>query len=231
MFRQLRHTVAPSQVAAHMVEQLGKAAIRSFHFEQGLPAACKSPVSIARQSRKRRAKAVFAASAQDTLRVGNEAHVQTLDDRWPGAPLGMMFDHVNINHGSRTQLETFVEWERRWNSEWTTQFGVRNDTIWMNTGVAQGYDGVDPTAAAFNAGARSHTDVNVDATWLNGFEPNDQETYSIGFAVINLLDRQYSNPLGGTWQSALYSPGYAGATFRPLPAQGRSLDACITLKF
>jgi iron complex outermembrane receptor protein len=50
----------------------------------------------------------------------------------------------------------------------------------------------------------------------------------IDFAVVNLLDRQYSNPLGGSWQSALYPPGYAGVTFRPLPGPGRSFDAAVT---
>jgi len=37
--------------------------------------------------------------------------------------------------------------------------------------------------------------------------------------------------LGGTWQSALYPPGYAGATFRPLPAAGRSFDTGFTVNF
>jgi iron complex outermembrane receptor protein len=50
-------------------------------------------------------------------------------------------------------------------------------------------------------------------------------------AITNLLDRQYENPLGGTWQSALYLPAYTGATFRPLPAAGRSFDAGLTVKF
>jgi iron complex outermembrane receptor protein len=53
----------------------------------------------------------------------------------------------------------------------------------------------------------------------------------LDLAATNLLGRQYQNPLGGTWQSALYPPGYAGATFRPLPAQGRSFDAGVTLRF
>jgi iron complex outermembrane receptor protein len=50
-------------------------------------------------------------------------------------------------------------------------------------------------------------------------------------AITNLLDRQYETPLGDTWQSALYSPGYMGATFRPLPAPGRSLNSGVTVKF
>jgi iron complex outermembrane receptor protein len=53
----------------------------------------------------------------------------------------------------------------------------------------------------------------------------------LDLTVTNLLDRQYENPLGGTWQSAPYPPRYAGPTFRPLPAQGRSLDVGITAKF
>ena len=55
--------------------------------------------------------------------------------------------------------------------------------------------------------------------------------FRLDFAVNNLLDRRYAEPLGGTWQSALYPPGYAGATFRPLPAPGRSLDTGFSVKF
>jgi iron complex outermembrane recepter protein len=50
-------------------------------------------------------------------------------------------------------------------------------------------------------------------------------------AITNLSDRQYEPPLGGTWQSALYSPNYTGATFRPLPAAGRSFDIGVSVKF
>lgn len=384
-----------------------------------------------------RVKADISASAQDELRVGNELHAQGLDDRWPGAPIGMLFDYVNLNDATRTRLGTFAEWERRWNTAWTTLLGARNDTVWMNTGPVQGYDGIDPAAAAFNASRRARTDVNIDASFLSSFQPDDQQSYGLGLArknrspnfyeryawgtstigmvtwfgdgngytgnptlrpetavtasllgewhnpgarywelkltpyytavqdyigvvsicgpacsgmpgsqlmfanhsarlygsdvrgavtllqsdttgtlrltgdgglvrgqdltthtnlyhmmplhgtialehqrgrwssalqlravdhksevddirlepetpgyasldvrsayewgavrldvaVTNLLDRQYANPLGGTWQSALYPPGYAGATFHPLPAQGRSIDAGVTLRF
>jgi iron complex outermembrane receptor protein len=103
-----------------------------------------------------RVKADITASAQDELRVGNELHAQSLDDRWPGAPIGMMFDYVNLNDATRTRLGTFAEWERRWSRAWTTLLGARNDTVSMNTGPVQGYDGIDPTAAAFNASRRAH---------------------------------------------------------------------------
>jgi iron complex outermembrane receptor protein len=50
-------------------------------------------------------------------------------------------------------------------------------------------------------------------------------------AITNVSDRQYEHPLGGTWQSALYTPNYRGATFRPLPAAGRSFDIGVAVKF
>ena len=384
-----------------------------------------------------RIEADIAIAVRDTLRLGSELHGQTLDDRWPGAPVGAQFDYININNGSRTQLGTFAEWERRWSGRWSTLVGVRNDTIWMDTGPVQGYDGIDATAEAFNASQRARTDVNIDATLLTRYQPDDQDDYSLGvarktrspnlyeryawgantigtitwfgdgngytgnpelkpetaytasisgswhdtgarlwevkvmpfytrvqdyigvvpicgpdcsgmpgsqlifanhtarlygadvtavyalsktaaagvfqltgsagfvrgedltthtnlyrmmplhatiglqhrrgrwsstldfssvdrktdvdttrlepqtpgytvlnlrtayewrsvrldFAITNLLDRQYESPLGGTWQSALYPPGYQGATFRPLPAPGRSFDTGVTIKF
>jgi iron complex outermembrane recepter protein len=67
----------------------------------------------------------------------------------------------------------------------------------------------------------SLVDFRTAYTWRN---------LRIDFAVTNLFDRQYASPLGGTWQSALYPPGYAGS-FRPLPAAGRSLDTGFTFKF
>ena len=53
----------------------------------------------------------------------------------------------------------------------------------------------------------------------------------LDFAITNLLDRQYTSALGGTWQSALYPPGFAGSTFRPLPSPGRSLDIGVSVQF
>jgi iron complex outermembrane recepter protein len=145
-----------------------------------------------------RIEADIAIAARDTLRFGNELHGQTLDDRWPGAPVGAQFDYVSINDGTRTQLGTFAEWERRWNGRWITLVGVRNDTIWMDTGPVQGYDGVDPTAAAFNASQRARTDVNVDATLLTRYQPDDQESYSMGVARKTRSPNFYERYAWGT---------------------------------
>ena len=145
-----------------------------------------------------RVEADIAASALDTLRLGNELHGQTLDDRWPGAPLGAAFDYVSINNGTRTQLGTFAEWERRWSRRWITLLGVRNDTIWMDTGPVQGYDGIDPTAQAFNASHRARTDINVDASLVSRYQPDDQESYSLGVARKNRSPNFYERYAWGT---------------------------------
>jgi iron complex outermembrane recepter protein len=138
------------------------------------------------------------ASMRDTVRIGNELHVQTLDDRWPGAPAGMMFDYISLNGATRSQWGTFAEWERQWDGRWSTQFGVRNDTVWMDTGPVQGYDGTDAAAVAFNAMHRGRTDDNVDSTLLVRFQPDDRQDYTWGLARKNRSPNLYERYAWGT---------------------------------
>jgi iron complex outermembrane receptor protein len=145
-----------------------------------------------------RADARIVVSARDTVRVGNELHAQTLDDRWPGPPAGMMFDYISLNGARRTQLGTFAEWERQWDDRWATEFGLRNDTVRMNTGPVQGYDGIDPAAAAFNAVDRARTDVNFDSTLLVRYRPDDQDNYTLGLARKNRSPNLYERYAWGT---------------------------------
>jgi iron complex outermembrane receptor protein len=145
-----------------------------------------------------RVDARIVASARDTVRVGNELHAQRLDDRWPGPPAGMMFDYISLNGATRAQLGTFAEWERQWNERWTTQLGVRNDSVRMNAGPVQGYDGIDPAAASFNAMHRTRTDLNFDSTLLVRFQPDDQENYTLGLARKNRSPNLYERYAWGT---------------------------------
>jgi len=176
-----------------------------------------------------RVEADIAASSQDELRLGNELHAQSLDDRWPGAPIGMVFDYVNLNDATRTRLGTFAEWERRWAAAWTTLLGARDDTVWMNTGPVQGYDGVDPTAAAFNATRRARMDVNVDASFLSRFQPDDQQSYRLGLARKNRSPNFYERYAWGTSTIGMVTwfgdgNGYTGhPTLRPETALTASL--------
>jgi iron complex outermembrane receptor protein len=145
-----------------------------------------------------RVELAIASSVGDTVRLGSELHGQRLDDRWPGSPVGMMFDYVNLNHASRTQLGTFAEWQRSWNARWSLLLGVRNDTLWMNTGPVQGYDGVDPTASAFNSQDRARTDVNFDATAVVRYQPDDTQSYELGLARKTRSPNVYERYAWGT---------------------------------
>jgi iron complex outermembrane recepter protein len=145
-----------------------------------------------------RVDASILASSRDTLRVGNELHAQRLDDRWPGPPAGMMFDYVSLNGATRTQLGTFVEWERHWSDPWTTQFGVRADGVRMDTGPVQGYDGIDTEAESFNELDRARTDVNIDSTLLVRYQPDEQESYTLGLARKNRSPNLYERYAWGT---------------------------------
>jgi iron complex outermembrane receptor protein len=145
-----------------------------------------------------RVDANIVASTRDTVRIGNELHVQTLDDRWPGPPAGMMFDYISLNGATRAQLGTFAEWERQWNDRWTSQLGVRNDTVRMDTGPVQGYDGIDATAGAFNAMDRVRTDVNVDSTLLLRYQADDQQNFTFGVARKNRSPNLYERYAWGT---------------------------------
>ena len=133
-------------------------------------------------------KADIALSAQDKLRIGNEFHGQRLNDWWPPAGMMMMMccnTFWNINGGSRDRLGTFAEWERKWSKEWTTTLGVRNDTIWMNTGNVQGYNNMammyGADANAFNALRHAKTDMNFDMSAIARYEPSATNHYEGGY--------------------------------------------------
>ena len=75
-------------------------------------------------------KAEIDVGKEDLVRVGNELHMQRLNEWWPspasmmGMPNtmpGMMCcgTLVNVNNGQRNVLSTYVEWERRWTREWS----------------------------------------------------------------------------------------------------------------
>jgi iron complex outermembrane recepter protein len=100
------------------------------------------------------------------------------------------------------------------------EFGAWSSALRFHT-VARKTD-VDPIRLEPPTAGYSLLDFQTAYEWRN---------LRLDFAITNLLDRQYASPLGGTWQSALYPPGYARTTFRPLPGAGRSLDTGFTLKF
>jgi iron complex outermembrane receptor protein len=171
-------------------------------------------------------KAEIPLTDKDLLRVGNELHGQVLQDYWPGdmtyggmqvlnPRTGMWmqmpqsfsrpYDFVVINGGNRQRLGTYVELEHKWNQQWESLLGLRNDTVWMDTGTVQTYNpyvtqisslpangawgpvynatGINNVAANnFNASYRPRTNLNFDMTALTRYRPQEGVLYEAGYS-------------------------------------------------
>ncbi len=171
------------------------------------------------------AKAEILESPRDMLRVGSDFHGVLLNDWWPPVPnmAPWMGPNAfqNINGGQRYDLGTFLEWERKWDRQWTTLLGVRSDVVWMNTGNVQGYspltsvggmpvDIYAPDAAAFNALDHARTDVNFDATALARYEANLWTTYEGGYSMKTRSPSLYERYDWSTNAMAGMMNGWAG---------------------
>lgn len=138
-------------------------------------------------------------SGQDVLRIGSEYHGFRLKDWWEPIAGSMMgpFTFWNVNNGERNRVGHFAEWEAAWTQQWSTLLGVRNDVVWMDTGVVSPYDPRSrvpmgmmgamnnpdaPASAIFNARNRARTDVNFDMTAKARYEPDPFSAYEIGYS-------------------------------------------------
>ena len=143
----------------------------------------------------------IALSPENTLRIGHEYHLYTLDDWWPPLAGSMMMGpntFWNINDGRRERIAVFAEQETRWNTFWSSQLGARFERVNMNTGDVQGYystgddmgmgmglpDGYtyQNDANAFNAKNHDVSDNNIDLTAAVRYEPDTNSTYDLGVA-------------------------------------------------
>ena len=162
-------------------------------------------------------------SPRDKIRVGNELHAQQYNEWWPPVFLPMpMYPWMccetfwNIKDGQRTRVGTFAEWESKWSPAWTTLIGVRNDTVWMDTGNVAGYsDMYDADKNAFNSAKHAKTDVNFDVTALVRYEPDANSSFEAGYSrktrSPNLYER-YAWSLGGASMISWFGDlnGYVG---------------------
>ena len=161
-------------------------------------------------------KAEIRHSARDLFRIGNELQHTTLDDWWPPVGTGGMSPNTfwNINGGRRTRLGTYAEWEAKWTSQWSTLVGVRNDTVWMNTGPVQGYNTTMVNylaeSTAFNAADRARTDVNFDATALVRYEADRNATYELGYARKTRSPNLYERYAWSSGMMAMRMNGWFG---------------------
>ncbi|MDP2431903.1 MAG: TonB-dependent receptor [Pseudomonadota bacterium] len=151
-------------------------------------------------------KAEIVLSERDLLRAGGEFQQYRFSDWWPPSGTGGMspLTFLDINDGERDRYAVFGEWEARWTPQWMTQFGVRHETVKMDTGQVQGYKTGDTTyaadAAAFNAADRGKTDQNWDMTALARYTVDRQKDFEFGYAQKtrspNLYER-YAWSTGG----------------------------------
>jgi iron complex outermembrane receptor protein len=151
-------------------------------------------------------------TARQTLRAGNELHRFALDDRWPAvagtAPYMGPNTFVSINGGHRLRLGTYAEILSKWNQQWTTLLGLRNDMVWTNAGQVQGYsDMYAADAVAFNALNHARTDANFDAAGTVRYAPNAASTYELGYARKNRSPNLYERY---AWSTNMMASGMIG---------------------
>lgn len=148
-------------------------------------------------------KAEIVLSERDLLRIGGEFQQYRFNDWWPPSGTGGMSPNtfLDINNGERDRYAIFGEWDAHWSPQWMTQFGVRHETVKMDTGNVQGYNGnYTADATRFNAADHSKTDHNWDLTALARYTPSQAQTFEFGYAhktrSPNLYER-YAWSTGG----------------------------------
>lgn len=155
-------------------------------------------------------------SARDSLRLGAEYHRHILYDWWPavGGAMGPN-DFWNIDYGRRQRLGAFAEWERQWQTRWSSLLGVRLSTVRSNAAAVQGYNngmaalwGND--AAAFNARAHKHRHSLLDFSALLRYEPRAGLTLEGGYARKTRAPSLYQHYPWSTQAMAALMNNFAG---------------------
>jgi iron complex outermembrane receptor protein len=148
-------------------------------------------------------KADIVLSERDLVRAGAEYQRYRFSDWWPPSGTGGMSPNtfLDINKGERDRYAIFGEWEARWSQQWMTLFGLRHETVKMDTGNVQGYNGnYTADATRFNNSNHRKTDRNWDLTALGSYAPSQTRTIEFGYAQKtrspNLYER-YAWSTGG----------------------------------
>ncbi|MDO8288516.1 MAG: TonB-dependent receptor plug domain-containing protein [Parvibaculum sp.] len=164
-------------------------------------------------------QATINADAANSYRIGSEFHGERMDDWWPAVPGSMMMapdTYHNINGGKRDRLAIYAEWERQWAPDWSSEIGLRNDTVWMNTGDVQSYGcgmmcaADTAAAAAFNARDHDRVFVNFDATAMARYQASEKTALEFGVARKSRAPNLYELYAWGRGNMAATMIGWFG---------------------
>lgn len=151
-------------------------------------------------------------SDRQILRLGSDLHRFRLDDAWPPVPGTAPYmapeSFVSLNNGRRNRMGNYVELASKWDGQWSTLVGLRNDMVWSNADAVQGYSAMYASdAAAFNAASRQRTDADFDLTLLARYQPRETQSYEFGYArktrAPNLYERY-------AWSTNMMASGMIG---------------------
>lgn len=137
-------------------------------------------------------KATIPLGRKHILGLGSSFDHNGLNDWWPPLSGSMMMGpdtFHNINQGHRDRLGHYIEWKAPWLPRFSTELGLRNDLVMMNTGPVAPYSWTSMMSMAdamaaqrFNAASRGRTDTNFDVTALARWTPLDSLTLEGGYA-------------------------------------------------
>jgi len=136
-----------------------------------------------------------------TFRVGTGFHWNEFDAYQQNAVTAARQD--TLNQASRIRVGTYGEWQADWTDRWTTQLGVRNDTVMSDAANVRHYFAPSAAdAARFNGRSHDFLEANFDALASVRFTPNPWSAYELGFARKNrapsLLERYLWTPLSAS---------------------------------
>jgi len=134
-------------------------------------------------------KTILQLTEKLSATTGVELLNYRLNDWWPPATStvgGMGPDTFqNIHNGQRNRYAAYAEWDKSWDSHWTSQLGLRSEMVSMNTDQVQGYSAMPmyaSDAAQFNTSDHQRTDHHLDLTGLLRYAATESSAFDIAYA-------------------------------------------------
>ena len=149
----------------------------------------------------------------DTLKVGAEIQLYSLNDKWESnsSGEGMMAGNnfYNINDGERNRFDLYTQLDKIWSEKWLSSIGLRYGLVKTDAGKVQGYNNTDGMGSnqaidstIFNSLDRSETDHNVDLSILSKYSPKRSSSIEFGYTMKTRSPNLYQRYTWSTWTMA-----------------------------